>query len=279
MYAMNEKILRLGLVGKDVSNSESKAIHTFILKELGYACEYESFSVGEADFDMAMRRLLGDFDGFNVTIPYKRDVMEYLDDVVGDALVCGAVNTVLNNARQGYNTDGAGFLLMVRLAGIEVKDKKILVLGAGGAGRSTAYALKNAGAKVYMYRRNREELLEACERLGVTPVDNPEQGGFDILVNTTGVGMHESVGRSPVLSKAFAGAKTAIDLIYYPAESEFLRLAKERSLRTLNGESMLFYQGYYSDCLYLGIVPDEKQAQALYEKYKSDKNRTEDGRL
>lgn len=268
---MNDKIIRLALVGKDVSKSESKAIHTFILGKFGYDCEYENFSVSAENFDSAMRRLLGDFHGFNVTIPYKRDVMEYLNAVVGDALTFGAVNTVLNQTGEGYNTDGVGFLMMARLAGIEVKGKKILVLGGGGSGRSSAGALKNAGADVYVYRRNRAELLELCAQLGVTPIDDPEMGGFDILVNTTGVGMHDTVGRSPVTQKAFLGAKSAIDLIYYPAESEFLRLAKTQGLRTLNGESMLFYQGYYSDCLYLGLTPDDRQAEEFYKEYKANK--------
>ena len=272
---MSRKLIRLGLVGKDVSKSESEGIHVFILNELGYDCEYENFSVDSANFDNAMRRLLGDFDGFNVTIPYKRDVLEYLDGVEGDALTFGAVNTVINQTRIGYNTDGVGFLLNVRLSGIEVKGKKILVLGGGGSGRSTAAALKSAGAAVYMYRRNREELLEVCEQLGITPIDDPEMGGFDILINTTGVGMHDTEGKSPVSAKAFEGAERAIDLIYHPAQSEFLRLAQESGLQTLNGEAMLFYQGYYSDCLYLGLTPDDGQAETLYKKYKAKK----EGRL
>jgi len=276
---MNTKTLRLGLVGKDVSKSESEAIHTFILNALGYECEYENFSVGKADFDCAMRRLLGDFDGFNITIPYKKDVIEYLDEVVGDALIYGAVNTVRNDTRSGYNTDGDGFMLMVRRAGLCVADKRVLVLGGGGSGRSSAVALKNAGAKVYMYQRTKESLLETCERLGITPVDDPEKGGFDVLLNTTGVGMHDSEGRSPVSAKAFDGAEAAIDLIYTPAESEFLRLARAQGLRTLNGEAMLFFQGYYSDCLYLELTPNEEQALELYEQYRANKNRTEDGRL
>ncbi|MBO5737594.1 MAG: hypothetical protein J6S04_07270, partial [Clostridia bacterium] len=164
---MNEKIVRLALVGKDVSKSVSDAIHTFILKEWGYACEYEHFSVEKEDFDSIMTRLLGDFDGFNVTIPYKRDVMGYLDEVTGDAFDCGSVNTVLTETRQGFNTDGAGFLLMLRLAGVEVKGKKVLVLGGGGSGRSSAAALKNAGATVYVYQRRREKLEELCNELEV----------------------------------------------------------------------------------------------------------------
>lgn len=264
---MNVQKLRLGLIGKDVSKSDSERIHTFILQSFGIACEYERFSVPSEDFDGAMRRLMGDFDGFNVTIPYKRDVMEYLEEVVGDAMDFGAVNTVVTATASGYNTDGIGFLWMLESAGIAIKDKKVLVLGAGGSGRSCAAILKREGAIVSMYRRNREELLETCEQLGVTAADDPEIGGYDVLINTTGVGMHDTVGESPVTKKAFAGSLAAVDLIYKPAESEFLRLAKENGLQTLNGGAMLFYQAYYADCLYLGVQPNRAQAEELYQKF------------
>lgn len=270
MYKMNGKLpqkLRLGLVGKDVSKSASERIHTFILQEMGVGCEYERFSVATQDFDSVMRRLMGDFDGFNITIPYKRDVFEYLDGIEGDAFACGAVNTVITASKKGYNTDGVGFMLMIQSAGICVKDKKVLVLGAGGSGRSTAVALKNAGAQVFMYRRNKAELAEVCGQLGVAAADNPEQGGYDILVNCTGVGMHDTVGVSPVTKSAFVGATAAIDLIYIPEKSQFLRLAQEAGLHICNGASMLFYQAYYADCLYLGLQPDVKEAERLYQKY------------
>lgn len=264
---MNVKKCRLGLIGKDVSKSDSEKIHKFILNELGVECEYERFSVGAADFDSAMRRLMGDFDGFNVTIPYKRDVMEYLDELAGDALDFGAVNTVVTSAKRGYNTDGSGFLQMLRAAKIETQGKKILVLGAGGSGRSSAVALKRSGATVFMYRRNRAELEETCAQLGVNVADDPEAGGFDILINTTGVGMHDTVGVSPVTAKAFRGAAAAVDLIYKPEKSEFLRIAENEGLRICNGAAMLFYQAYYADCLYLSLRPSEEQAERLYAKY------------
>ena len=264
---MNVKKVRLGLAGKDVSKSLSEKMHTFILSEWGIECDYKRFSVAPDEFDGVMRTLLGDFDGFNVTIPYKRDVFGYLDEVVGDALTCGAVNTVVCATKKGYNTDGVGFLQMLQNADIAVKDKKVLILGAGGSGRSSAVALKNAGANVYMYRRNREELEETCAQLGVTPIQNPEAGGYDIIINTTGVGMHDTEGCSPVGVKAFDGAKIAVDLIYTPAESEFLRLAKTQGLQTLNGASMLFYQAYHADCIFLNKKADAAEAKALYEKY------------
>lgn len=270
-YEMNVKKLKLGLVGKDVSKSLSERIHSFILGEFGVSCEYERFSVDASDFDDAMRVLMGDFDGFNVTIPYKRDVFSYLDEVVGDAYDFGSVNTVLPQTRKGYNTDGVGFLLMLDFGGIDVKGKKILVLGAGGAGRSSAAALKKSGADVFLYRRNQSELAEVCAQLGVKAATDPESGGFDILVNCTGVGMHDLEGKSPVSEKAFAGATAAVDLIYIPKKSEFLRLAESTGLKILNGESMLFYQAYFADCLFLGKEADKNEAKALFNKYTEEK--------
>ena len=267
---MNTKKLRLALVGKDVSKSISGKIHTFILAQMGVECEYVYYSVPMQDFDSVMRTLMGDFDGFNVTIPYKRDVMGYLSEIKGDALDFGAVNTVVTSAQAGYNTDGAGFMLMLTAANVDVKNKKILVLGGGGSGRSTAAILKKEGADVYMYQRRREKLLETCTEIGVTPAESGEEGGFDILINCTGVGMHDSEGTSPVSAQAFQGASVAIDLIYRPKKSEFLRLAEEEGLQILNGEAMLFYQAYFADCLYLETEPNLTQAAALYLQFQQN---------
>ena len=261
------KTLRLGLVGKDVSKSLSEDMHTFILGKLGVRCEYERFSVDKTDFDGAMVRLLGDFDGFNVTIPYKKDVFEYLYEIDADASACSSVNTVLCDTKTGYNTDGEGFLLMLRTAGVEVQGKRVLVLGVGGSGSSSALALKHAGATVYAYRRNKAELLEICQRLGVTPVDDAECGGYDILVNCTGVGMHDTEGKSPVGVQAFQGATWAVDLIYTPEKSRFLELGKSVGAKILNGKSMLFYQAYFADCLYLKRTASVDEAKRLYAQY------------
>ena len=274
---MNEKILRLGLLGKDVSKSPSPAVHTFILKEFGYGCEYEKVSVCMEDFDCVVRRFLGDFDGFNITIPYKRDIMEYLDGIEKEAGEIGAVNTVVCATRTGYNTDARGFMQMLTCAEIKVKGKKTLVLGGGGSGRSSAVALKNAGADVYLYQRNQEKLAETAREIAVkiATADESEQGiyggSFEILINCTGVGMHDKEGQSPVLAEAFKGAEAAVDLIYTPPESEFLRLAKTQGVKKcVNGASMLFYQAYYADCLFLNREPNPQEAERLYKKYENE---------
>ncbi|MBQ8427955.1 MAG: shikimate dehydrogenase, partial [Clostridia bacterium] len=254
-------------VGKDVEKSLTPQIHRFILQSWGINCEYEKFSVDAQSFDGVMQTLLGDFDGFNVTIPYKRDVMEYLDGLQGDAIRFGAVNTVVCASKEGHNTDGVGFMKMLQEAGVAVKGKKILVLGGGGAGRSTLSTLKKAGAQVYLYQRNAEKRKETCVQLDVLEEENPNRGGYDVLVNCTGVGMHDSVGRSPVEERAFDGATAAVDLIYEPQETAFMAQAKARGAKAVGGLAMLFYQAYYADCLYVGRKADEQEAERLYSEY------------
>lgn len=264
---MEKKKIRLGLVGKDVEKSLSPEIHKFILQSWGLDCDYEKFSIDAQGFDGVMHTLLGDFDGFNVTIPYKRDVMEYLDGLQGDAIRFGAVNTVVCASREGHNTDGVGFMKMLQEAGVSVKGKKALVLGGGGAGRSTLSTLKKAGAQAYLYQRNVEKRKETCAQLDVLEEDDPNRGGYDLLINCTGVGMHDSVGKSPVEERAFVGATAAVDLIYEPQETAFLAQAKAQGITTIGGLAMLFYQAYYADCLYVGKKADEQEAEDLYKNY------------
>ena len=260
-------MLSLVLIGKDVSKSGSEKIHTFILNRLGYACKYTRVSVGKEDFLKQAKILLEETDGFNVTIPYKVDVMQLLNGVVGDAETFGAVNTVVTESKTGYNTDGVGLMQMLKSAGFFVKGKRVLILGVGGAGRSTAVALKNAGATVYLYQRRKDLLKAVCKELGVLACEDVEKFDGEIIVNATGVGMHDTEGVSPVEKNVFQGKEGAVDLIYEPKESEFLRLAKEQGIKTLNGEAMLFYQAYYADCLYLKRQADEKEAENLYALY------------
>ncbi len=259
--------LRLALIGKDVTKSKSDAIHKFILEKFGCECQFDCISTPKEKFFLEVENLLHNYDGFNVTIPYKQEIIGHLTEVCGDALEVNAVNTVVCKTKKGYNTDGVGLLLMLNDAGVCLRDKKVLILGAGGAGRSTALVFKKAGADVFLYRRNQEELEKTCEILGVKKATGLDQGGFDIVLNATGVGMHESVGVSPVSADVLNGAELAIDLIYHPAESEFLRLAKGAGMRVLNGAPMLFYQAYYTDCLYLGVEPNENEARKLYSEF------------
>ena len=275
-------MLKLCVIGKDVSQSQSPAMHTFLLHKMGAACSYEAVSIPPAEFSARAEALFETYDAFNVTIPFKGDIMPYLTSIEGDAKAFGAVNTVLSKERRGFNTDGLGFMLMLENAGVNVAGKSVLVLGTGGAGRSCLKKLMEHGALVSAYERDAARLNAVWEEFGgFTPLREVEAKPYDVIFNCTGIGMHNTVGMTPSVRTA-AGeipvgrellslCDTAVDLIYVPAQSEFLRIAAELGKKTVNGASMLFYQAYYADCIYLGRTPDAAEAKGYYIGYQGGK--------
>jgi len=262
-------MLKLAVIGKDVSKSLSPKMHRFIMGKLGYECSYESVSVSEGEFEEKIDGILSAYDGINVTIPYKLSVIPHLKELAGDAPSFGAVNTITTKNLIGYNTDGEGFMMMLETAGIFVEGKSVLVLGAGGVGRTVIKKLVSRGAIVSAYEMFAERLSALHSEFPYfTPLSSVENKPYDIIINCTGVGMHKSEGISPVEEELLKLCSVAVDLIYVPAQSEFLRLAHINGKKTLNGEAMLFYQAYYGDCIYLGISPDLSLAKKLYTEYK-----------
>lgn len=258
---------KLAVIGKDVSKSDSAKMHTYIMQGLGSSCTFELLSVAGEEFGAYAEKLIAEYDGFCVTIPYKLEIIPHLARLEGDAATFGAVNVVKD--RVGYNTDGVGFMLMLANNGIDPKGKKVLVLGAGGAGRSVIKKLADAGAEVYAYDLRRENLDEVYKEFGCfTPLHELVPAEYDVMINVTGVGMHKTEGVSPVGEEFLSRAKAAIDLIYYPRRSEFLRIAESLGKPVVNGEGMLFYQAYYGDCIFLGREPRADEAKALFIGYK-----------
>lgn len=275
-------MLNLAVIGKDVSKSLSPRMHRFILDGMGERCSYDAVSIPPQEFSVRAEALFERYDAFNVTIPFKADIIPYLKELRGDALVLGAVNTVLARERAGYNTDGYGFMLMLENAGIEVAGKTALVLGAGGAGRSCVKKLADAGAEVFAYGRNFGSVRAVYDDLHCfTPLAEVPLRSFDLVVNCTGVGMHATSGQSPAVAfgdgqtspvgeRFLSLCGTAVDLIYEPAQSEFLRIADLLGKKTVNGEAMLFYQAYMADCIYLNRIPSAEEAKGLFTAYKEE---------
>ena len=263
-----EKIMKLAVIGKDVSASDSPKMHSFIAKNMGNEISYDKISIPEGEFENRIDYVIKNYDGFNVTIPYKLSIMPRLKKIVGDAQLFGAVNTVLKSDMSGHNTDGAGFMLMLRNNGVDAAGKDVLLLGAGGAGRAVAKKLAEAGAHVYVYDRNSQSASSlAAECKGITAIDEVAPEDYYLIINATGVGMHKTVGVSPVGEDVLCRTQTAVDLIYVPAESEFLRIARSLGKKTINGQAMLFYQAYFAECIYFGVQPDDAQAKELFQKY------------
>lgn len=264
--------MKLALIGGDVSRSLSGEMHAFIMERLGHTCTYAHISVRGEQLNETVARLLEDCDGFNVTVPYKLAVMPCLREIRGDAEKFGAVNTVLCRTRTGYNTDGSGFMLMLKGAGIETAGRRVLVLGAGGAARSAVWRLKEGGADVSVYNRTRERAERLAGESGARLAERADEP-CDVLVNTTSCGMGAQEGVLPCPAEAAERAEALVDLVYNPPQTAFLAAGARAGRRTVNGHAMLFYQAYYADCLYLGASPDERAAIALYEEYRKGAQR------
>ena len=264
--------MRFAVIGKDVSKSVSPEIHTFIAKKLGKDIVYDKISVPEEEFERSISAFLGAYDGVNVTIPYKLAVMPCLKAVCGDAKAFGAVNTVKTADLTGYNTDGLGFALMLKNNEVDVNGKKVLLLGAGGAGRSAAKKLLDGGAEVYIYDKNTANARTVSNEFkGVKFLENIELTPYYAIINATGVGMHKTEGVSPVDKNLIALCEVAVDLIYVPKTSEFLKIAKDLGKKAINGEAMLFYQAYYADCIFFDLTPSADTAKALFEEFSKEK--------
>lgn len=265
------KSLNLAVVGKDVSKSQSPQIQAFLAEKLGYNIDYKKISIAESDFAGNAHKLFETLDGFNVTIPYKLSIIPYLNKVEGDAHVFGAVNTVKTATKTGYNTDGLGFELMLKNGGVEVNGKNVLVLGAGGAGRSAVKKLIDSGARVTLYNRSFEKAQAvANEFKSVICAGQLENKPYYAIINATGVGMHKTVGISPVGDELLSLCEVAVDLIYEPQKTRFLQIAESFNKKTVNGLAMLFYQAYYSACIFADLPADEKQAERLFKEYKRE---------
>ena len=257
--------LKMAVVGKDVSKSLSPIMHKFILERLNVECVYDKVSIDEDLFDSRFKEVLEDYDTLNVTIPFKLSCMDYLDYIKDDAKTFKSVNTIKCKTKEGFNTDGMGFMLMLENNDIDVLDKKILVLGTGGVGRSVIKKLIDAKGKVYAYDLNKESLEAVYSEFPeFTRLYELEDISYDIIINCTGVGMHKTEGKSPISVDLIKMASTLVDLIYEPKESEFLRLGRINGKKTVNGLAMLFYQAYYADCYFLDIKMNRELALKLY---------------
>jgi shikimate dehydrogenase len=219
------------------------------------------------------------FAGFNLTIPHKVAVMDFLDDIAPEARMIGAVNTVRREGDRliGENTDGKGFLRGVTQdAGVDPRGRRVVLLGAGGAGRAIATELGLAGvAEIVVVNRNArrgEQMTSDLKRTvpGTVRLE-PWNGtftvppGIDILVNATSIGLYPDVDVSPDVDLSRATSEMLVcDAVFNPPQTRFLRSARERGLRVLDGLSMLVYQGVIGFELWTGRpAPEAAMKDAL----------------
>lgn len=251
--------MRLALLGEVLGHSLSPVIHQKLFEIEHIDSTYELEEIARPVFDSELRHALETFDGMNVTIPYKVDVIPYLDELSSEAKTIGAVNTIAKKEGKliGYNTDYTGFKRTLDLIGAEISGKPAVVLGHGGASRAVIQCLFDEKASsITVISRHPEKVDE--EFLSFAKARNVEIKGYDsltpeadkyLLVNATPVGMYPKVGVSPIPADAAAAFPKVIDIIYNPAETQLLKDAKNADKS--NGMYMLVMQAMAAEEIWM----------------------------
>ncbi len=243
--------MRFGLLGRKLGHSYSPMIFDLMG---GY--QYDLFEREPEDIEELLRR--EPFDGINVTIPYKKEVLQYLDEVDPLALRLGSVNTIVKRADKltGYNSDYYGFLAMVERTRIPVAGKKVLVLGSGGASVTVAAVLGDLGAQVVIISRSGENNYQNLHL----------HADAALIVNTTPVGMYPANGTAPLDVGHFLGLEGVLDLIYNPARTQLLLDCEKYGIPGWNGLWMLVAQAKKSAEWFLDRELPERTISDIHRK-------------
>jgi shikimate dehydrogenase len=281
-------VFHLGLIGYPLSHSLSPKIHNAALRACGLQGDYSLFPIHPDDSqalkDLLARVLSGEIRGLNVTIPHKQSVIPLLDELTDTAKTIGAVNTIYlrNDALVGDNTDAPGFLADLKNVfdfSSCILPPSALILGAGGSARSVVYALLNNGWSVTVAARRLEQAQQLADSFTNYQLSRSIPSGpimnltdlrlstFDLLVNTTPLGMAPNTDQSPVPENTFLSKHTKIyDLIYNPRETKLVREARAQGLSATTGLGMLIEQAALSFEIWTRHDPSREIIQAATEK-------------
>ena len=255
----------VGLIGHPVEHSFSPPMHNAAFNALEMDYVYTAFDVNPDDLEKAINGAQAlNIKGFNVTIPHKIEVMEYLSEIDEVARLIGAVNTIDFKDLKGYNTDGIGAIKAIEEV-TSVKNKNVVMAGAGGASRAISFYLAKYGAdNLTILNRN----VERADSLGRDVLDsglinnvksdsiskiNDYLCDADILINTTPVGMHPNVDVDPIASSDMMHEDLAVfDAVYNPNETVLIKEAIKAGAKPVYGIKMLLYQGAESFEIWTG---------------------------
>lgn len=251
---------RACLAGEDVSKSLSGNIHKFLAEQFGdknYG--YECISLDRKNAVQLFKK--SGYKLINVTIPYKEDAC-FAVDAEQSARLSRSANCIANG--KGYSFDGKGLIYALKDVGVCLRGKKVLVYGAGGAGRSIAFALEEQGALVYVKNRGAKRLNELISLAGKNRnIKKYVLGKCDVIINAS------SLKDKCPLSKSVIRASELVVDINYGEKTAFVALAERENVKYADGTAMLFYQAYLSEVCARSMEPDEVYARNLYEKWRS----------
>lgn len=278
------RAVHVGLIGAGIQKSRTPAMHEAEGAAHGLKYSYRLFDTGLVQPDtpplteiIRAAEICG-YAGLNITYPYKVEVIDHLDELSDAAAMAGAVNTVVlrDGKRRGHNTDLWGFTESFRRSMSDVERDNVLLVGAGGAGAAVAHALAGCGVQTLHIADAENDRAEALVRM-VCEKHGPQRatvahdiatttGLVDGIVNATPVGMAQVPGM-PVPENLIRPPLWIADIIYFPLETELLRIARERGCRTLSGAGMAVFQAVRAFELFTGLKPDETRMKATFEAF------------
>ena len=253
----------VGLIGHPVEHSFSPPMHNAAFEKLNMDYAYVAFDVNPCDLESAINGAEAlNIKGFNVTIPHKIEVMKYLDEIDEIAQLIGAVNTIDFKNLKGYNTDGIGAVKAIEEV-TSIKNKNVLIAGAGGASRAISFYIAKYGASnLKILNRNVEKAQKLAndvsnsgliDNVGSDSINNMDLSDVDILINTTPVGMHPNIDDVPIAQSCDMHEDLVVfDAVYNPNETGLLRQAIEADAKPVYGIKMLLYQGAESFEIWTG---------------------------
>ncbi len=247
-----------GLVGEVLGHSYSKIIHELLVKDC-----YTLYSLNKEQFDDFFKEK--DFDFVNVTIPYKQDVIRYIDYISDEALEIGAVNLVINRDGKlyGYNTDYYGLRYIFESNNVEVLNKKCLILGTGGTSRTAYKVLSDLGAKtIYKSSRQKKENTLSYEEI--------YNYDFEIIINTTPVGMYPNINQRIIDLNKFSSLEFICDCVYNPLRTGLLIDAENKGIKNENGLKMLIIQAIKAHEIALNTKVEEEKIEKIYQHILSE---------
>lgn len=248
------------IIGNPVTHSLSPQIHNAAYKRANLDFVYVAFQPKDLKEAVAAIRSLG-IKGVSVTVPFKIEIIGFLDEVDQIAQKIGAINTIVNKGGElyGTNTDWIGALKALEEK-VDVAGKKVGVIGAGGAARAIVYGLSQKKAQICVFNRTKERadqlvsdfhLVKSADLKDINLLQS-----MSVLINTTSVGMHPNENESPIPSEGIVTGQVVFDIIYKPQETKFLQQAKKAGATIVYGYKMLLYQAVEQFKLFTGLQPN-----------------------
>ena len=258
MRVISSRTRICGIIGDPIEHTMSPVMHNAAFKDKGVDYVYLAFRVKKEELGKAIEGMRAlNIRGFNITIPHKVAAIQYLDELDRLADKIGAINTIVNNngVLKGYNTDATGFLQALLERGIDPKEKRAVILGAGGASRAISFVLAERGASLVIFNRTWDKAKVCAGRVsgifqrGATALKlNRENlatalSEADILVNTTSVGMSPNDNGTLIASNLLKPSLAVFDIVYNPIKTRLQREAERAGATVISGLEMLVWQG------------------------------------